>query len=157
MIFLQINTEKPPNELPSSPHARLAVSAALERKAEDVILLDMSSVSIMADFFMICTVRTDTHARAVRDAVTQTLDAVGLHLRRREGADASGWVLLDWGDIVVHIFRSAEREFYSLEKLWGDARTHRFEAASPSESSFPGLSDVGSGDTRSGSTGAEGI
>ena len=100
----------------------LAVSTALEKKAEDVVLLDISSVSIMADFFMICTVRTDTHARAVRDAVTQALEQAGLKMRRREGSDASGWVLLDWGDVVVHIFGLSEREFYSLEKLWGDAR-----------------------------------
>ena len=100
----------------------LAVSVALEKKAEDIVLLDISSVSIMADFFMICTVRTDTHARAVRDSVTQALERAGLNLRRREGSDASGWVLLDWGDIIVHIFGPAEREFYSLEKLWGDAR-----------------------------------
>ena len=122
VILLQANTDTPPSDLPSLPHAMLAVSTALEKKAEDVVLLDISSVSIMADFFMICTVRTDTHARAVRDAVTQALEQAGLRMRRREGSDASGWVLLDWGDIVVHIFGPSEREFYSLEKLWGDAR-----------------------------------
>ncbi len=140
MIFLQVNTDKLPSELPSWPHARLAVSAALEKKAEDVVLLDMSSVSIMADFFVICTVRTATHARAVRDAVAQELEGAGLRLRRREGADASGWVLLDWGDIVVHIFALAEREFYSLERLWGDAQAHRFDA-SASASAFAHDSD----------------
>lgn len=113
------------------PQAMLAVSAALEKKAEDVILLDISSVSIMADFFVICTARTDTHARAVRDSVTQALERDGLNLRRREGADASGWVLLDWGDIVVHLFGPAEREFYSLEKLWGDARIFSYDAETP--------------------------
>ncbi|HPU75893.1 MAG TPA: ribosome silencing factor [Bacillota bacterium] len=112
----------------------LAVSVALEKKAEDIVLLDISSVSIMADFFMICTVRTDTHARAVRDAVTQALESVGLNLRRREGSDASGWVLLDWGDVVVHIFGPAEREFYSLEKLWGDARVCRYDEETQSRS-----------------------
>ena len=112
----------------------LAVSVALEKKAEDIVLLDISSVSIMADFFMICTVRTDTHARAVRDAVTQALESVGLNLRRREGSDASGWVLLDWGDVVVHIFGPAEREFYSLEKLWGDARVCRYDEETQSHS-----------------------
>ena len=122
VILLQVDTGTSARDLPSLPHAMLAVSTALEKKAEDVVLLDISSVSIMADFFMICTVRTDTHARAVRDAVTQALQSVGLNLRRREGSDASGWVLLDWGDVVVHIFGPSEREFYSLEKLWGDAR-----------------------------------
>ena len=112
----------------------LAVSVALEKKAEDIVLLDISSVSIMADFFMICTVRTDTHARAVRDAVTQALESVGLNLRRREGSDASGWVLLDWGDVVVHVFGPAEREFYSLEKLWGDARVCRYDEETQSRS-----------------------
>jgi len=122
VILLQANADTPASDLPSLPHAMLAVSTALEKKAEDVVLLDISSVSIMADFFMICTVRTDTHARAVRDAVTQALEQAGLKMRRREGSDASGWVLLDWGDVVVHIFGPSEREFYSLEKLWGDAR-----------------------------------
>ena len=112
----------------------LAVYVALEKKAEDIVLLDISSVSIMADFFMICTVRTDTHARAVRDAVTQALQSVRLNLRRREGSDASGWVLLDWGDVVVHIFGPAEREFYSLEKLWGDARVCRYDEETQSRS-----------------------
>ena len=114
----------------------LAVSVALEKKAEDIVLLDISSVSIMADFFMICTVRTDTHARAVRDAVTQALQSVGLNLRRREGSDASGWVLLDWGDVVVHVFGPAEREFYSLEKLWGDARVCRYDEETQSRSAL---------------------
>ncbi len=131
MILLQVNTDTPPRDLPSLPQAMLAVSAALEKKAEDVILLDISSVSIMADFFVICTARTDTHVRAVRDSVTQALERDGLNLRRREGADASGWVLLDWGDIVVHIFGPAEREFYSLEKLWGDARIFSYDAETP--------------------------
>ncbi|MGI6130321.1 MAG: ribosome silencing factor [Bacillota bacterium] len=131
MILLQVNTDTPPRDLPSLPQAMLAVSAALEKKAEDVILLDISSVSIMADFFVICTARTDTHVRAVRDSVTQALERDGLNLRRREGADASGWVLLDWGDIVVHLFGPAEREFYSLEKLWGDARIFSYDAETP--------------------------
>ena len=127
MILLQANTDTPESGLPSLPQAMLAVSTALDKKAEDVVLLDISSVSIMADFFMICTVRTDTHARAVRDAVTQALEQAGLKMRRREGSDASGWVLLDWGDVVVHIFGPSEREFYSLEKLWGDARVIEVE------------------------------
>ncbi len=127
MILLQVNTEKTPGDLPSLPHARLAVTAALEKKAEDVVLLDMSSVSIVADFFMICTAHTETHVRAVREAVTQALDLAGLRLRRREGSDASGWVLLDWGDVVVHVFGPAERQFYTLEKLWGDAHAHYFD------------------------------
>jgi ribosome-associated protein len=131
VILLQVNTDTPPRDLPSLPQAMLAVSAALEKKAEDVILLDISSVSIMADFFVICTARTDTHVRAVRDSVTQALERDGLNLRRREGADASGWVLLDWGDIVVHLFGPAEREFYSLEKLWGDARIFSYDAETP--------------------------
>ncbi|HON41713.1 MAG TPA: ribosome silencing factor [Bacillota bacterium] len=132
MILLHVNTDIRPSDLPSLPHAMLAVSVALEKKAEDVVLLDISSVSIMADFFMICTVRTDTHARAVRDSVTQALERAGLNLRRREGSDASGWVLLDWGDIIVHIFGPAEREFYSLEKLWGDARVCCYDTEAPS-------------------------
>lgn len=128
VILLQGNTDTLPNDLTSLPHAKLAVSAALEKKAEDVVLLDISPISVMADFFLVCTARTDTHARAVRDSVTQALERAGLNMRRREGSDSSGWVLLDWGDIVVHIFGPAEREFYSLEKLWGDARIYCYDA-----------------------------
>ena len=99
--------------------------AAHENKAEDIVILDMSSISIMADYFVICTVNTDTHARAVRQAVVEALEGTGMNLRGREGADASGWVLLDWGDVVVHVFEREQRDYYCLDKLWGNAPSRR--------------------------------
>jgi len=121
VIHLLVNLEKSQAKLPSTHHAKLAASAALEKKAEDVVLIDMSSVSIMADYFLICSVNTEVHARGVREAIEESMEGSELKLRRREGSDSSGWVLLDWGDIVVHIFRENEREYYDLEGLWGDA------------------------------------
>ncbi len=127
MIHLLVNLEKLQAELPSTHHAKLAAAAALEKKADDVVLIDMSSVSIMADYFLVCSVHTEGHARGVREAIEESMETSELKLRRREGSDSSGWVLLDWGDIVVHIFRGSEREYYDLEGLWGDAPAVKVE------------------------------
>ncbi len=121
VIHLLVNSEKLQAELSSTCHAKKAAAAAVEKKAVDVVLIDMTSVSIMADYFLVCTVYTEAHARGVREAIEESMEESKLALRRREGSDASGWVLLDWGDIVVHIFREEERKYYDLEGLWGDA------------------------------------
>ncbi|MCR4424857.1 MAG: ribosome silencing factor [Firmicutes bacterium] len=107
--------------LAAEAHARAAAQAAIDKKAEDTVALDISGVSLMADFFVLCSVRTQAHARAVREEVTRVLETQGLTLKHREGSDDSGWVLMDWGDVVVHIFGETERRYYDLERLWGDA------------------------------------
>ncbi len=112
--------------MPSYSAAMAAAKAAYDTKAESISVLDMSGISIMADYFVICSVHTDTHARAVRQAVMDAMDGTAMPLRSREGSDISGWILLDWGDVVVHVFGDEQRDYYLLDRLWGDAPMRRF-------------------------------
>lgn len=107
-----------------SPQAmvNIAVQAAEDKKAQDLIVLDIAEISIIADYFVICSGRTDTQVQAIVENVQEALEKEGVTALRREGFREGSWVLLDYGDIIVHIFQEAERQFYKLERLWGDAR-----------------------------------
>lgn len=96
-----------------------AAQAADEKKADDVVVLDMGRLTVVTDYFVICSGQTLTQVRAIARAVEEALEAEGVRPRRKEG-DAR-WVLLDYGGTVVHIFHHAEREYYDLERLWADA------------------------------------
>jgi len=100
---------------------RLAAHAALEKKALDLAVLDLQVLSGIADYFLICSARSTTQADSVAEAVRVTLRAQGVRPRHTEGSAESGWLLLDYGDVVVHVFLEATRGFYALERLWGDA------------------------------------
>lgn len=100
---------------------RLAARAALEKKALDLAVLDLQGLSGIADFFLICSARSTTQADTVAEAVRVTLRTHGVRPRHTEGNAESGWLLLDYGDVVVHVFLEATRGFYALERLWGDA------------------------------------
>ena len=113
--------------LPAEGYAQLAISTMLDLKARDIVLMDIADVSLIAEYFVVCTAQNESHSNALRDEITDRLEAAGLTLRRREGMDDSGWVLLDWGDIVVHIFRESERSFYDLESIWGKANITHIE------------------------------
>ena len=100
---------------------RLAASAALDKKALDVAVLDLQGLSGIADFFLICSARSAPQADAIGDAVRAALRSHGVRPRHSEGSAESGWLLLDYGDVVVHVFLEETRGYYSLERLWGDA------------------------------------
>jgi ribosome-associated protein len=100
---------------------RLAAQAALEKKALDLAVLDLHGISSVADFFLICSARSTTQADTVAEAVRLTLRTHGVRPRHTEGSAESGWLLLDYGDVVVHVFLEVTRGFYALERLWGDA------------------------------------
>jgi ribosome-associated protein len=102
--------------------ARLAGEFALEKKAFDVRILDLRKLSSVCDFFVICSASVEVHARAIADCITENLKKQGVRFWHNEGYQASRWILLDYVDVVVHIFLPEVREFYSLEKLWGDAK-----------------------------------
>lgn len=99
----------------------LAVEAAEEKKARDVTVLDIHKVSVMADFFVICTGRSSIHTRAIADEVEDRLKKAGHPSPRKEGLREGSWILMDCGDVIIHIFQEEERRFYNLERLWGDA------------------------------------
>ncbi len=106
-----------------------AIGYALDRKAEDVTVLDLRTVSSATDFFVIATGRSDLHVKAIAEHVIDSARAAGERPEHVEGLDRGRWVLIDYIDHVVHIFQPAVRDFYRLETLWGDARAHGFEEA----------------------------
>lgn len=110
--------------MPLSPQAvvNIAVQAAENRKALDVTVLDIREVSIIADYFVICSGRTGTQVQAIVENIQEELKDKGMLALRREGFREANWVLLDYGDVIIHVFQGAEREFYNIERLWGDAR-----------------------------------
>jgi ribosome-associated protein len=100
---------------------RLAARAALDKNALDVSVLDLHGLSGIADYFLICSARSTTQADTIAEAVRIALRAHGVRARHTEGSAESGWLLLDYGDVVVHVFLEGTRGFYALERLWGDA------------------------------------
>lgn len=87
-----------------------------------MLVLEVAPLTVMADYFVICHGETAPQVRAIVSAVEEALDREGVTPKRREWGRDSGWVLLDYGTVVVHVFRRREREYYGLERLWGDAR-----------------------------------
>jgi ribosome-associated protein len=110
------------NKLRSREVALLAVRYALDRKAYDVLLLDIAELSSLADYFLICTARSDTQAQAIAESIRENLAAVGARPSLIEGFTAGQWVLMDYGDVAVHIFLEDVRAFYDLERLWARAK-----------------------------------
>lgn len=101
--------------------ARKAVEAASEKQANDIVMLDMRELCTFADYFVICSGDTSRQIKAICEEIDRMLAREGITLSRREGTVDSGWVLMDFGDVIIHIFASTEREYYKLEKLWSKA------------------------------------
>jgi ribosome-associated protein len=100
------------------------VNAADDKKAQDITILDLKEVSSVTDYFVICTGSTATQTKAIADNIEEKLEQDhNLRLLRREGYQSGSWILLDYGSVVVHIFKPEERDFYNIERLWGDAKT----------------------------------
>lgn len=107
--------------------ARQAAEAMLTRKAKDVVMLDLRSLSSATDFFVIGSGETDVQVRAIADAVMDGLEVKGVRIGHLEGYPERRWILLDCIDVVVHVFLEDVREFYGLERLWGDAAIEKVE------------------------------
>ncbi|MGZ3645918.1 MAG: ribosome silencing factor [Ktedonobacteraceae bacterium] len=103
--------------------ARAAVDIASDKKASDVILLDIREVTTFADYFVICTGNNRRQIQAIADAIDEQLGEQGAKVLHQEGVAESGWLLLDVGDVIVHILGTKEREYYRLERLWNEAKT----------------------------------
>ncbi len=102
--------------------AKVLANAALSKKAYDIIILDLRKLTTMTDYFVVCSVDSDTQARAVADEIKNESLEKGETSVRKEGYSEGRWILLDYMDVVVHVFHKEMREFYNLEKLWGDAK-----------------------------------
>ncbi|MDQ6662120.1 MAG: ribosome silencing factor [Chloroflexota bacterium] len=103
--------------------AKAIVDAASDKKASDIILLDVHEVTTIADYFVICSANNPRQIQAIADAIDEELGKQEVKVFHREGVAESGWLLLDFGDIIVHIFSAKEREYYRLERLWSEAKT----------------------------------
>ena len=94
-----------------------------DKKGSDIIVLDIREISLLADYFVICTVESGRQFTALVDSMVVEMKTYGVHtLSGVEGTPDSGWILVDFGDIVVHVFNPQQRDFYALEKLWRDAK-----------------------------------
>lgn len=100
---------------------QIAVKAADSKRAEDVLALDVQKISLLADYFLICSANTERQINAIVEEIVEKEEEAGVVVNRVEGKDGGKWVLIDMGDIIVHVFQTAERSFYNLEKLWSDA------------------------------------
>ena len=106
--------------------ARHIVDFCLSKKAHDVTLMDVRNISGVTDFFICCHGDAEPQIRAIYEAVEAGAKKLGQSVWHKEGTDSLNWVLLDYVDVVVHIFKRETREFYGLERLWGDAKTETF-------------------------------
>lgn len=101
--------------------AEFTVTAIDSKKAKDIKLLKTKEITILADYFVICTAGSTTQLKTLSDEIEKVLEENGVIPLRREGNRTCGWVLLDFGSVVVHLFLEETRDFYTLERLWGDA------------------------------------
>lgn len=101
--------------------ARRAVELAADKKASDIVLLDVGGLTTLADYFVICSGASERQLGAIADGITEGLRGEGIRPIGREGSSSAHWVLLDYGAVIVHVMAPQEREFYQLERLWADA------------------------------------
>ena len=101
---------------------KLAVAASEDRKAEDVTVIDISEISPIADYFIIANGTNQNQLQAMRDAADEALYKAGVKVQQIEGNQSSTWILMDYGDIIIHIFSKEDRLFYDLERTWRDGK-----------------------------------
>ena len=101
---------------------KLAVAALEDRKAEDVTVIDISEISPIADYFIIANGTNQNQLQAMRDAADEALYKAGVKVHQIEGNQSSTWILMDYGDIIIHIFSKEDRLFYDLERTWRDGK-----------------------------------
>lgn len=105
---------------------KTAVAAVEDKKAINVVALNLKEVSLVADYFIICSGNSDTQVQAIATEVRKQAEMSGARVRGIEGMDSARWVLIDLGDVVVHVFHRDEREYYNIERLWSDAKVVEF-------------------------------
>ncbi len=102
--------------------AGLAIEALEDKKAEDIRVIDISEVSVLADYFLIASGKNRNQLQALADEVEEKLGRAGYPMKQSEGYDSANWILLDFGDIMIHLFDQENRLFYDLERIWRDGK-----------------------------------
>lgn len=113
----------PPPPATTLDFAHRALDAVQDKKAVQIALLDVRAVSMFTDYFLLCNGESERQIKAIVDGVDETLSKLGLKRLGLEGTAESGWVLLDYSDLMIHVFTPERREFYRLDELWKDAQT----------------------------------
>lgn len=108
--------------LTSEQLLNLAVEAAEDKKAMNVVALDLQGVSLIADYFVICHGNSDVQVQAIATEIRKRVHEAGSEVRGIEGMNSARWVLMDLGDVIVHVFHRDERDYYNIERLWSDAK-----------------------------------
>ncbi|PKG24495.1 ribosome silencing factor [Niallia nealsonii] len=98
-----------------------AVKAADDKRAENIVALNMKGISLVSDYFIICHGNSDKQVQAIASEIKDKCSEIGVNVKRLEGFQEAKWILVDLGDVVVHVFHRDERTYYNLERLWGDA------------------------------------
>lgn len=107
--------------------ARLCADMMIEKKAHDVVMLDISKLTDVSDYFIVCSADSDTHLKAIADAVVDGALQAGIKPYRTEGWQGRTWIIIDFVEVVAHIFYHETRDFYKIERLWGDAVVTKVE------------------------------
>jgi len=100
----------------------LVVNAADDKKAMNIVALNLQGISLIADYFVICHGNSETQVQAIATEVRKKAEEHGVRVRGVEGIETARWVLIDLGDVVVHVFHRDDREYYNIERLWSDAK-----------------------------------
>jgi ribosome-associated protein len=124
-----VETRKDPFRLTSLEQARLIAGLVQEKLAEDVVILDLRPVCVYTDFFVLCSGRNPRQTKAVVDEVRERLKQDGMRPRSVEGQGQGDWILVDYLDVVLHVFTPETRGYYGLEELWGDMPSVELDAA----------------------------
>ena len=111
----------------SNEMATIAIAALDDKKAKDIKVIDISNVSVMADYFIIASGTNRNQVQAMANSVEEKLHEQGIHPRQVEGYQAANWILMDFNDIIVHVFNEEDRLFYNLEKIWMDGKVIAIE------------------------------
>ena len=106
----------------SGEFARIAIAELEEKKASDIRVIDISEVSVLADYFIIANGTNRAQIQALSDEVSEKMEKAGATLKQVEGYDNASWILLDFGDVIVHIFGQEDRLLYDLERIWRDGK-----------------------------------
>lgn len=106
---------------------KIIADACDDRKAENIIALDMRQLSPLADYYLICHGNNERQVQSIARAIKQSIEEENIYIKRIEGLENGRWILIDIGYIICHIFHQEEREHYNLERLWGDASVLSFE------------------------------
>ena len=107
--------------------AKRIADLMISKKAFDVVILDLKKLTSATDYFVVCSADSDTQVKAIADAVQDGMDTAGERVWHQEGYHAMRWILLDYVDVVAHVFHKDERTFYNLDRLWGDAKRTEVE------------------------------